>query len=400
MSFQKLISLFFKLFTWPFWHLQKLFPRNKNVWLFGSGEGYSYADNSKWLFEYVLKNHKEINAVWVTRSNTVYKSLTRENKPVVLADSIKGILTSLRAGIVFITNKPEDLSEIAINGAFHVYLWHGVMMKKIGLDANKVKIKKLSMKDKLRRFIYRSIYPERLYKPNSIINTAKFFTPFFKSAFNLKTDQVWISGYPRNDALFNPDTDNFITKINLKYNEPFKILYLPTWRSEAEGNEFRPFDSYGFNLNEFQKYLNDENAVFINKSHAFESKPLIENDSDRFINLENDDFEDLYLLMKDVDLLITDFSSVYFDFLLTGKPVILAPFDYENYVTNVKPLYYDYYKEIEGFKAENWGEVLKCLKNKTFYSVTKSDVSKYHKYVDQESSKRVVEQVYSNYLIN
>lgn len=396
----KAITLFFKIFTLPFWYLQRLFPRNKKLWLFGAGEGFLYSDNSKWLFEYAIENKKGYRSIWITRNKDVFKKLKREKKPVVMTNSLKGIYYSLRAGVLFLTNSPKDFNTRAINGAYQIWLWHGVMMKQIGIDANRFSYSKLNFKGKVLREIVKLIFPEYIYKPDFVINTSDYFTPFFCSAFNLSSDKVLITGYPRNDIIFTEKKDSFVKLIDAKYQNPFKILYLPTWRKTSYGSEdrFSPFHSFNFSLQDFLQFLEINNAVFLNKSHYFDKgNPLLNAQETRFINLENDQISDLYLVLKDVDLLITDYSSVYFDFLLTGKPVILAPFDYESYISNSRPLYYDYFKEIEGIKASNWVELLEILKNKNYYSVSPATVRKFHKHPDRESSRRVIE-VITDYL--
>lgn len=390
----KLITLLLKIFTLPFWYIQKLFPRNKHIWLFGAGSGLLYFDNSKWLYEYVLRNEKQINAIWITRNKEIYNKLSKENKPVLMVNSLKGIITSLRAGVVFINNTPKDVNARAINGSLQIWLWHGLMMKQIGQDARLFSKQINGFKENIFQFFQKLIFPEFTYNPDYIINTSEFFTPYFSSAFNLTNDRILITGYPRNDGLFVKDKEILIEELNEKYNNPTKILYLPTWRDAFtnKGKSFNPFDSYGFDSKTLSEILNTSNSVFLNKGHNFELKQWnADQVTERFINLSNQDFTDLYRLLKDIDILITDYSSVYFDFILTGKPVILAPFDIESYIRESRPLYYDYYKEIEGIKANDWNELFEIIIEKTYYSISNMSIQKFHCYIDDHSSERVSE---------
>ena len=95
--------------------------------------------------------------------------------------------------------------------------------------------------------------------------------------------------------------------------------------------------------------------------------------------------------MKDADILITDYSSVYFDFILTGKSVILAPFDFHSYTNQSRPLYYDYFKVIEGIKAHDWLEIFEILKDNSYYNTSNQTIMKFHLYLDNQSSKRIIE---------
>ena len=390
----KIVILLLKIFTLPFWYIQKLIPRNKKCWIFGAGSGMMYFDNSKWLFEYVLKNEKNINAIWITRSKEIFKKLSNENKPVLMTNSLKGILTSLKAGVVFINNTPKDVNSRTINGSLQIWLWHGLMMKKIGKDARLFSKEQNGYKTKLFQIIQELIYPELSYNPDYVINTSEFFSPFFSSAFKLPKEKILLTGYPRNDALFSNDEEPLIKDINIRFDNPRKIIYLPTWRDSLynKGMSFNPFNSYDFDLSLFMTILEETNSIFLNKGHYFESKNIgITSTSKRFINLDNNKYSDLYKLIKDVDVLITDYSSVYFDFILTGKPVILAPFDYKNYTTKSRPLYYDYFIEIDGIKASNWNELFEILKNSSYYKTSNQTIQKFHCYIDNLSSKRVVE---------
>lgn len=390
----KITTLLLKIVTLPFWYIQRLFPRDKKIWLFGAGSGMLYFDNAKWLYEFTLRNEKPINAIWITRSKEIYNKLTNENKPVLMTNSLKGILTSLRAGVVFINNTPKDVNSRAINGSLQIWLWHGLMMKQIGEDARLFSREKNGKMTKALQFIQETIYPELSYRPDYVINTSDFFTPFFSSAFNLPREKILLTGYPRNDALFSDGQDQLIEEINKKFNNPRIIIYLPTWRDSHFniGKSFNPFNSYGFDITVFLGILEDTNSVFLNKGHNYESKDVnITGLSDRFINLNRCKYSDLYKLIKDVDLLITDYSSVYFDFILTGKPVVLAPFDFHSYTTESRPLYYDYFEEIEGVKASDWIELFEILKSNSYYNTSSQTIKKYHLYLDNLSSDRVIE---------
>lgn len=392
----KSLTIIFKIFTLPLWYLLRLFPRNKKIWIFGYRAGNDYGDNAKALYEYVLANEKEYNPIWITRNIRIFHKLKGDGYPVAKTNSIKGIYYCLRAGVVFINNHPKDVNAIAINGAIQVWLWHGLMMKKIGYDAKRFRWKKKSFFDKLEYKVTRIIFPEYTFNPDYVINTSAFFTPFFCSAFKLEPHKVFISGYPRNDILFRHEKESFINKLNRKFNNPLKVFYMPTWRDVLikKGMSFNPFNDYGFSIKEFLEVLEDNNIVFINKGHDFDKENTeLNNLSERIINLKEGHYSELYLLLKDVDLLITDYSSVYFDFLLLKKPIILAPFDFEYYTKYSRPLYYDYFTEIEGAKALDWSELFEVLRKKKYYTPSQEVVEKFHKFCDGNSSKRICELV-------
>ena len=95
--------------------------------------------------------------------------------------------------------------------------------------------------------------------------------------------------------------------------------------------------------------------------------------------------------MKDVDVLITDYSGAYFDFKLTSKPIILAPFDLEEYKSFSRELYIEY-ESLEELKGENWNEILMILKQNKFSSILNTK-TKFNDYYDGNSSMRLLDSI-------
>jgi CDP-glycerol glycerophosphotransferase len=103
--------------------------------------------------------------------------------------------------------------------------------------------------------------------------------------------------------------------------------------------------------------------------------------------------DDLNPLLKDIDVLITDYSGAYFDFLLTGNPIILAPFDFKEYLSESRELYFDYYRDIVGVKCDDWNEILSTLKKGNIHLSVNKNVRQFNSFFDGDSSKRLVEEI-------
>ncbi len=343
------------------WYLQLLIPRNKMIWIFGAWFGNKYSDNAKVLYEYILENHKEIKAIWLTHNENIYRKLKNEAKPVAYIAGWKGIYLSLIAGMVIFSSGKKDVNQYFINGAKLVLTWHGAPMKKIGLDD---KYAFNSLKFKILKFLFPVLWE---YKLNAVVSTAELFNNKLCSAFNLKPNQILLSGYPRNDAFFSDKKSSLIEKYDKEFDNPFKIIYLPTFRDKQ--NSFLPFENYQFNISEWIDYLENTNSIFISKGHFVDKKIGEISSHKRIIHLSDDLIDDLNPFLKDIDLLITDYSGAYFDFLLAEKAILLAPFDLEEYISGSRELYFDYEKDIEGVKAENWDKVLQLLKQNIIISL-------------------------------
>ncbi len=374
----------------PFWWIQKMIPRNKNIWVFGAWYGEKYADNSKVIFEYIIKNNPEIKVIWLTKNNNVFQKLKTKKNNVQFVHSLKGIWYSLIAGKVIFSNGNVDVNRLFINGAKLINIWHGAPMKKIGWDN---KFANYSLIDK---WIIKYVYPFIGGNRNLfVVSTAQTFSHKLSSAFDIPFEKVILSGYPRCDLLFEKELHPLVEKWDVKFNKPTKIFYLPTFRSENDN--FRPFNSFGFDENEWSQYLIKSNSILISKGHYIDKYIGKKTNNKRIIHLTDKyDFE-LNDLLKDVDVLITDYSGVYFDFLLTNKPIILAPFDIDAYLLDTRELYFSY-DDIEcGLVATNWRQVLELLVsvrdrilNDEIYQQRKNLYNEFH---HGDNSKRLMKEI-------
>lgn len=382
-----------------FWHFERLIPRNQNKWIFGSWFGEKYSDNSRALYEYVLKEMPYIKPMWLTSNDIVYKRLKKEGKPVALLSSIKGKLFALTAKFAFITVERKEVNGYYLNGAKLIWLYHGMLMKYVMADERRfiegASYDKMTSKKIVSAilFPYKSV---RNYNVGRILVTSDFFSPFFESAFRIDSTKIWVDGYPRNDDFFSDQTEEIILKYRALYPSAKFIIHMPTHRLHGlNGEPFNPFDGYGFSTENFYDTLEKGDYVYFYKGHFYDSNNRIELNNDRFVRVTDEDFDSLYRMIKDMDLLITDYSSIYFDYLLLKRPIILTPFDYDEYITNERPLYYDYKKNLIANYVSNWDELLDLLLNKTFILPNLDLVNKYHRNVDGNSCRRI-----SDHIIN
>ncbi|MGZ2369843.1 CDP-glycerol glycerophosphotransferase family protein [Ancylomarina sp. YFZ004] len=378
----KILKYFIYTLFIPFWWLQLLLPRNKNLWVFGAWFGEKYSDNAKVLFEYVKTNRPEIKVLWLTRDKKTQEKI--EN--CISINSLAGIYYSLRAGKVIYSSGKSDINRFFIKGAKVIQTWHGAPMKKIGLDDKLVYNSK-------RNFIFKIFYPFIYgYNQDAVVSTAEIFNDKLCSAFDVKPSQILLTGYPRNDVFFNGNKHQLIKLWDKQFGNPRKIIYLPTFRGHKK--EFSPFEEFNFIEEDWERYLECTNSILISKGH-FVGKSVCNTkmNSERVIHLSDSMIDDLNPLLKDLDLLITDYSGAYFDFLLTGKPIILAPFDFEEYLSESRELYFDYYREIVGAKCDDWSEILSTLKNGNLHMSDNQSVRQFNSFIDGDSSKRLVEEI-------
>jgi len=267
-------------------------------------------------------------------------------------------------------------------------------LKKIGNDEWDFKHHKIGLWKIIKTKFRKIVLPYEFLIPRSIqngifdtISTSSFFTPFIMSAWHVSEDHVWEVGQPRNDYLFSSKVEEFIAKLDQQFNHPIKVMYMPTFR-DSQGEGFNPFDFAGFNAVSFSRTLQEQNMVFIYKGHFCDQSTLF-SDGGRMITVGDKDYDNLYTFVKDIDILITDYSSIYFDFLLCRKPIILFPFDKDDYLTHSRPFYFDY-ELMEGKKVYSWTELETTLKNSDYWTPSEETILLFNSSIDGSSSERLL----------
>lgn len=373
MNFQDLKRAFSGIIFLPRWRAQKYQKRDPYLWTFDAWQGQRYSDNPRALYEYVLENVPQIQCCWLTRSQSVYDRLKKTNKPVALINSKEGIAIQKKSGVFFATHGNMNcLSEGDIrymNGIHYVNLWHGVPIKIIGDDEWLFKQKNTLYK-RFKTWFRKQIMPWE-FLSGTMLCGSPFFLPFMQSAFG-RSYRMLVLPEPRLDKLSQPEKDTLILSLNQRFNSPTKVLYMPTFR-DTEFGVFNPFTQAGFDLKSFSAMLEKQNIVLIYKGHFLDSHADSIKGCERIITVSDADYDDLYTFIKDVDILITDYSSIYFDFICLRKPIILFPFDLKDYMAQSRPFYFDY-NLMQAHRVFSWKELEECLANKDYYPPSEEEI--------------------------
>jgi CDP-glycerol glycerophosphotransferase (TagB/SpsB family) len=310
-------------------------PQKKGLVLFGSGFK-TFSDNPKFLFLH-FQQIQSYAPVWISPNRTEVKELLDKGYDVSYKWSFRTFWLVLRAPMLFISHKINDIFPIVPQRSIVINLWHGTPIKKIGFDSLKETIWINNLKKSGRKLPY-----ERW---DYFITASPNTTFIFESAMQLLKDKIKPLGQPRTDIIYS-NSNNFtvsnklikrlahIRELDLKT----KILYTPTFRNNKKAtSEIK------------HSLITINNAINKNKKQVILFKPhpldkTIFNDRffaplDNIINVANEDTQDLLCIS---DVLITDYSSIMFDFMITGKPIISYIFDYEEYVTENGGLYFSF----------------------------------------------------------
>jgi len=277
----------------------------------------------------------------------------------------------------------------------HLQLWHGALIKKNGIMIDGENHGMLTNKNSWRKSDY-------------IMSYSDTYTTFVNACMVTSSSKYIVTGAPRNDFLYAADGQSNLSKIYGERILENKIIYfLPTFRDNTTkknatkklGNLFG-FEK--FSLQDFDKFLCNNKCQLIYKPHPEEEVMALNSISDYGLQniaiLNNNDLIensiDLYELLSSCDILLTDYSSVFYDYLLLDRPIIFAPVDIEKY------------KKMRGFLLESFDdwtpgpkvysqrdlqkEISRCLKDNNYYKDKRNLIKNLmHRFKDGESSYRM-----------
>lgn len=338
------------------------FPKKDKVVLIGGWFGERFADNSKYIYLYLNENKNKYQLeriIFVTRSKDIYKYIKEELKyEVYMMYSLQSFYYHIRAKYYIVDQAPRKdlIGWLGIN-SIKINLWHGLPLKRIGYDKNIKKVIQLGN-----------------WQDSYLLTCSEFGSLTLGEAFRCPNDRRLKGMYPRNYYLINKN--KYLSKIEKELIEKIEymkkrgkkiIIYLPTFRDK---NKLKFLGEEDKNkLIEFFRFLEENNYFLVSKEHFAgtsifgENREIIYFSDRNFLNLESN--IDIYPFLKISDILITDYSSVYFDYLYLDRDIIFYPYDLEYYRDKDRGLFFDYYKITPGNKVytiEQLKEILKKLR--------------------------------------
>lgn len=324
-----------ELFMRVYYFIFYLFKVKENRVIFISYGGNRYADSPKIISDYLHKYHKDKEIIWIMKN---IENISKENIKVVKINSIKCAYYFYTSKYIF-ANSIINIRHKKGN-QIYVQTWHGTPLKKIEWDAES----KLS-----KRYLRKNSY--NVKNMDFLLSGNKYTTEVFKTAFRVDKKILEI-GTPRLDYLLNNTQSISSSK--------FIILFAPTFRNEESKNgdyqlsKIIPIDL----LNLFEEKTGKKCELWIKFHPNWNSKKINISDS-RIRNIT--DTIDMEKAMCKSNLLITDYSSSFFDFSILKKPVILYQYDLYDYIEE-RGIYMDM-KDIPLFKIDNEKDFLREIVN-------------------------------------
>lgn len=360
----------------------------KDNWvLFESFFGKSYSDSPKYIYEYLNKTYPgQYKCIWVINDKST-------NIPY---NAIKVKRFSIRYAYYFARCKYDVLNVRQPNwirkrkGNVFLETWHGTPLKRLVFDQEEV-------------CGASPLHKQQFYRQSRdwdyLISDNRFSTDTFRRAF-LFHNEIVECGYPRNDVLYAPDKEERIKALKEKLGIPKDkktILYAPTWRDDEYYGKGEYKFALKLDLQRMKKELGNEYVILL-RTHYYIADSIDTTGIEDFaFNVSKyNDISELYLIS---DLLITDYSSVFFDYANLKRPILFFTYDLEKYRDMLRGFYLDIEKEMPGPLLYTEDEVLQAIKN--IEQITEDYQERYQVFYDRfchvddgNASKRIVEKVF------
>ncbi|MES2937896.1 MAG: CDP-glycerol glycerophosphotransferase family protein [Pseudomonadota bacterium] len=362
------------------WVVQRFFRAEKHRWIF-MNQNRELTGNLLYLFEHVRQHEPSVSAKLMLFDKSLAEKLVRRygQETAMYAWSWDALQAFFGSGVVVIAYGmvanaffPYVLSR---RTKLVVNLWHGVPLKRVGYQA--------------RHSFERQRHWERQHY-SKMVASSKFEQLAFAACFQMNIDDIWISGVPRNDPLCQP-----ARPLAAELPAGAKvILYAPTWRDGAEDAKLFPFE--GVDLAYLNAWLGERSAVLLVRFHYIERAATFES----LGNIIHDDgarFGEVQQILANTAVLITDYSSIYFDYLLLDRPIVFIPYDAVEYeMRRGFMLPYDW--ATPGPKVKTWDEFLvaldRALDNPDHDEPRRKEVRDFtHAHADGKASQRICSEI-------
>ncbi|MDO4487199.1 MAG: CDP-glycerol glycerophosphotransferase family protein [Bacillota bacterium] len=321
--------------------IAKTTPIDPKLIMFEVFMGRQYSCNPKAIYEYITRDSRfdDYRLVWAFRDVEKAKKIPELSRAEIVKMKSKEYFKTCAEAAFIITNSNLDNRISKQPGQTFIQTWHGTPLKKLRCD---IEAESGNANNSLEEIKYRNDVDMIRY--DYFISPSEFCTEKFTSAFNLKElgkEKIIIeTGYPRNDILINYKPER-INEIKYKYGiDPDKkiILYAPTFRDNRHDGSGYVYDTHL----DFDKlrYELGQDYIILFRAHYFVANQFNFEKYNGFVYDMSrlDDINELYLIS---DLLITDYSSVFFDYANLERPILFYMYDLEEYANEIRGFYFD-----------------------------------------------------------
>lgn len=340
--------------------LSTIIPKTNEIVIVGGWFGGRFADNSKAMYLFLTQNKTRLGikkVIFITKNREIYVDLIKMGHIVLMYNSPKSIWYHLRSNIHIVDQGGADLNRLLSIRAAKINLWHGFALKRVNYMLEKGNKTLEEIIDLNYRKVDVGNWNEAFFLAQSHEQCNQL-----QWMFGLKKNQVLHGVYPRIvymmggiQKLYLTEEQNELNKIRgLKKENKKLIFYFPTFRDAKVYND-KCLDT----IRELESFLQQNDVYLVTKLHYAASVKNHLILSEKIINLSSR--SDVYNFLEFADILITDYSSIYFDYMLLKRPIIFYPFDLDYYQSSDRGLAYDYEDFTPGAKTMNINELKETL---------------------------------------
>jgi CDP-glycerol glycerophosphotransferase len=343
----------------PVYLASHLAPRNRRTWLFGSKWG--FRGNPRYLAEYLQHAGLGIQPVWVARSRSEAQAARAAGLRVVNLRDRAGLLAQLRAGVVILSFSFADVTTVALGGSYVVHLFHGIPLKRIGLDVDPTRSVggPPALRGLVARLMQRRVGRTR-GRADMIVAPGELAKARFVTAFGVPAARVRVLGTPRFDVLQGGAAYERVAGGDLRAALGLKAtdyicLWLPTWRDKPDAAWVPPLDA-----RQVEDALAGTNIVLIIKPHPLSDHAAFEAWLPKHpqVRLLREDEADVNALLRISDALISDYSSAILDYAILDRPIHFLTPDQDEYELADRGLYEPLSSIAGGRQHEAWSSLL------------------------------------------
>lgn len=369
-------------------NISKLFSSkvdNKLIVLGGSS-GKAFIGNTKYLYKY-LTNNTDYRVVYFIKSQILNQKLNNRGVRTINAYSLKAIKTLRRARFIFVTHGLSDIIPVRFSPkTTFIETWHGILMKKYVNIDDTLEYRKWA------KILNLKIENDNVYDYFITPSDSEQNLMILTKHFRIPRKKIKVIGYPRNDIFYSQDSNlskNLKTKYNISQSFKEILLYAPTFRDDDLTARFPLSEG---DLKEMNELLKSRNSILLMKAHKAEKKIEFRSFSNIKNIIKDSDIQELLFIS---DILITDYSSVYVDYLLQNRPILFFTYDYEYYEKENRGLQYDLKKMAPGPLIFTGKELIESIKNISIiekeYEHKRNLLNKeFNKYQDGKSTERLL----------
>lgn len=368
--------------------------------IFETFMGRQYGDNPRAIYEYMLSQPKfrDYRFVWVLNDPGKKEEFPQLERAEIVALRSKGYYDAYAQAKYVITNSNLDYGIMKREGQVFLQTWHGTPLKKLRCDIEATDGNAINSL-------------EEIYSKNNLdvvrydyfISPSEFASAKFDSAFRLSRlglgHILTITGYPRNDLLYHFD-DAFVRTQRQKLGIPEGkkvILYAPTFRDNQHNGAGYVYEM-ALDFDRLQKELGDEYVILL-RVHYFVARQFDFDQAKGFV-YDVSSLDDITPLYTMADVLVTDYSSVFFDYANLRRPMVFYMYDRKEYADDIRGFYLDL-EELPGPIVETEDDLIRAIRTAEETLPEYDDKyqkfnKKYNSHDDGDASMRVVKLLFGD----